>query len=249
MNLSLQLDAFEGPMDLLLRLIEKNEINIYDIPIAMITEQYLGHLEHIRKARDMASLSEFLVMAATLLEIKSRMLLPAAAKRAGDTEADPREELVSRLIEYKKFKRVTADFAEKELAGERYVFRAPDALMLERARSGEVLELGDILEGVSLPRLLEICRETLNRREISPKQPDVSFEVIAPETYTVKSRVELVMNLLVNRPSLCFAGLLENSACRAEVIVTFIAVLELARQQRIRVHQDGVFGEILVIRS
>ena len=249
MNLNFQLDAFEGPMDLLLRLIEKNEINIYDIPIAMITEQYLGHLEHIRQARDMASISEFLVMAATLLEIKSRMLLPAAVKRVGDTEIDPREELVSRLIEYKKFKRVASDFAEKELVGERYVFRAPDALMLERARSGETPELGDVLEGVSLSRLLEICFETLSRREISPKPPDVTFEVIAPETYTVKSRVEFVMNLLVNRPSLSFAGLLENSACRAEVIVTFIAVLELARQQRIHVRQDGIFREILLFRQ
>ncbi|MCL2852287.1 MAG: segregation/condensation protein A [Defluviitaleaceae bacterium] len=246
MKLSFRLDAFEGPMDLLLHLIEKNQINIYDIPVAMITEQYLAHLEQIRQAKDMASISEFLVMAATLLEIKSRMLLPAVLRRVGDAEIDPREELVNRLIEYKKYKRVTADFAEKELVGERYVFRAPDAQMLERVRNDGAPELDGILEGISLSRLLEVCRETLSRREVSPESPEVSYNVLAPEVYTVEDRIEHVMGILANRSSLSFNSLLERVAYRAEVIVTFIAVLELARQQRICIRQDGIFGEILI---
>ena len=248
MRLNFRLEAFEGPMDLLLHLIEKNELDIYDIPIAMVTEQYLAHLEHIRHAKDMASISEFIVMAATLLEIKSRMLLPTATKSAGDTEVDPREELVSRLIEYKKYKRITADFAEKELVGERYVFRGPDAQMMERVRSGRTLELDNILDGVSLSRLLDICRETLNRREISPQRPEVSYNVIAPESYTIEDRIEHVRNLLLENTSFSFLSLLENTFSRAEVIVTFIAVLELARQQQLLIRQDGIFGEIIICR-
>ena len=246
MKLSFHLDVFEGPMDLLLHLIEKNEIDIYDIPISVITEQYIEHLEHIRRAKDMASISEFVVMAATLLEIKSRMLLPAAPKRGEEPEADPREELVNRLIEYKKFKRITADFAEKEMVGERFVFRAPDAQMIERAHIESGPDLGDILRGVDLSHLLEVCRETLNRRDISPERPEVSYNVIAQETYTVEERMEHVMSLLANREQLGFVALLESAVYKAEIIVTFIAVLELTRRQRIRVRQDGIFGDIYI---
>ncbi|MCL2618317.1 MAG: segregation/condensation protein A [Defluviitaleaceae bacterium] len=244
--MNFRLDAFEGPMDLLLHLLEKNEINIYDIPIAVITEQYLAHLGHIRKARDMASISEFVVMAATLLEIKSRMLLPAAPKTSGEPEVDPREELVNRLIEYKKYKRVTADFAQKQLVGERFVFRPPDSAMISRARADSLADLGDFLDGVDLKRLLEVCRETLRRKDISPDRPEVSYNVIAQDAYTVEDRMEYVLNLLAIRAFYSFAGLLESAAGRVQIIVTFIAVLELVRQQRVQVRQEGIFAEIML---
>ena len=251
MQLSFQLDAFEGPMDLLLHLIEKNELNIYDIPIAMLTEQYIQHLEHIRTIKDMASLSEFLVMAATLLEIKSRMLLPVAPKELDGTEVDPREELMLRLIEYKKYKRITAAFAEKELIGERYVFRTPDTEMLARIRSDIDADLTEVLEGINLSLLLKACHETISRREISADKPEISFETtLARDTYTVEDRINHVTKLLLENSSILFTSLISSATSpallRSEIVITFIAILELTKQLKVTILQDTTFGDITI---
>jgi len=235
-------------MNLLLHLIEKNEIDIYDIPIAMITEQFLEHMDYIRHTKDMASISEFVVMAATLMEIKSRMLLPAVPNPAGEEEPDPREELVKRLTEYMKYKAITTVFSEKELVGERYVFRPPDASALARAQTDKTYDLDVAFEGISLERLFEICRETLSRREIAPKGPEPSSAIPVAEVYTVETQARHVLALLDKTPSISFSDLFNSAASRLEVIITFIAVLELARQQRILVRQDGIFSEIIVTR-
>ena len=249
--LSFHLDTFEGPMDLLLHLIEKNELNIYDIPIAMLTEQYLEHLEHIRKIKDMASLSEFLVMAATLLEIKSRMLLPVTPKQSDDPEVDPREELMLRLIEYKKYKRITAAFAEKELIGERYVFRIPDTEMLERIQGDIDSDLTEVLEGIDLSLLLKACRETIIRREISAEVPEISFEAtLARDPYTVDDRITYVTKLLHEHSSVSFTDLISSvtstALLRTEIVITFIAILELTKQLKVSIFQDSAFGDIII---
>ncbi|MCL2617272.1 MAG: segregation/condensation protein A, partial [Defluviitaleaceae bacterium] len=244
----------EGPMDLLLHLIEKNEIDIYDIPIAMLTEQYLHHLEHLREMKDMASISEFVVMAATLLEIKSRMLLPPKQRKSGEDEPDPRDELVNRLTEYMRYKKILSAFAEKELIGERYVFREPDTAARERAQADDASDLGAVLGGISLEQLLKICRETFNRREISAERPQTTVAVTPREIYTVEAQIEHIVDLLAKEPLLRFSRLFCNarsgeSLCRTEIVVTFIAVLELAKQCRITLWQDSGFGEIMLRAS
>jgi len=238
-------------MDLLLHLIEKNELNIYDIPIAMLTEQYIQHLEHIREIKDMASLSEFLVMAATLLEIKSRMLLPVAPKQLDGTEVDPREELVNRLIEYKKYKLITAAFAEKELIGERYVFRLADTEMLDRIRNDVDSDLTEVLEGINLSLLLKACHETISRREVSADKPEISFETtLARDPYTVEDRITHVTRLLTENSTVRFTSLISPETSptllRAEIVITFIAILELTKQLKVSLSQDVVFGDITI---
>ena len=170
----IRLDAFEGPLALLMHLIEKNKIDIYDIPIAELTRQYLAHLDRMREL-DIEIASSFLVMAATLLQIKSRLMLPKPPKETAATEeADPRQELVARLLEYKKFQQVSALLEKQAIQEERYCARAPLALPAQHVFAGQL----------PLAKLIGAFRTVLKMHE-ELSLPEV---LVQPETVTVQRR-------------------------------------------------------------
>jgi segregation and condensation protein A len=226
--ITLRLESFEGPLDLLLHLIKKNEVNVYDIPIALITEQYLQYLNLMQELNlDVAS--EFLVTAATLIHIKSRQLLPRPESAAGvdDEEIDPRDALVRRLVEHQRFK------AAAELLHERETLRSaqwtrPDARV--EAIAGEPVE--PELD-VDLFGLLAAFRRVLERSKDRPSIP------LPPEQISIETRIEQLLERLSETQACGFEDLFDDVASRGDLIVTFLAILEMIRLKLVRVFQQG----------
>ena len=235
---SVKLDTFEGPLDLLSHLIKKNEVNIYDIPIALITQQYLEYVE-MMKELNLDTVGEFLVMAATLIHIKSKMLLPRQDPAAdAPPEEDPREALVRRLLEHQKFK------AAAELLHERAVLRGaqwirPDGRIAEIA--GDEYAYEPELE-VDLFSLLAAFRGVLERARQRPKV------LLPPEEVPVETRIDQIMAMLSETDACGFEDLFANDHTRRAMIVTFLALLEMIRLKLIRVFQTAQFGPIRVYR-
>jgi segregation and condensation protein A len=230
-----RLDRFEGPLDLLLHLIKRNEVSIYEIPILLITKQYLEYLDLMQELNlDVAG--EFLVMAATLIHIKSRMLLPRPDPSQEDPEEDPREALVRRLIEHQKFK------AAAELLHERETLRSaqwtrPDGPIAEIA--GEAPEPG--IE-VDLFSLITAFRAVIERAKQRPK-------VYLPgEQISIEDRIEQLMSRLSETEACGFDDLFADVQARSGLIVTFLAMLEMIRLKLIRVFQSGPLGPIRVYK-
>jgi segregation and condensation protein A len=231
-----RIENFEGPLDLLLHLIKKNEINIYDIPVAMIAQQYLEYLEAMEEL-NLTVAGDFLVMAATLLQIKSKMLLPADETVDDDEEGpDPREELVRRLLEYKVFKEAACQLDDQEKVWREIFWR-------EHAPSFEEPEEDLPLENVSLFDLVDALKKVLERN------PSSRLIEIVPDNLTVRERMNLILETLEGKDSVSFAALFEGSSHRMVVVVTFLALLELMRLQVARVFQAETFGPILVSRT
>jgi len=231
-----RIENFEGPLDLLLHLIKKNEINIYDIPVAMIAQQYLEYLEAMEEL-NLNVAGDFLVMAATLLQIKSKMLLPVDETAEDDEEGpDPREELVRRLLEYKTFKEAARQLDDQEKVW-REIFWREHALSVD-----EKVEEDLSLENVSLFDLVDALKEVLERN------PSSRLIEIAPDNLTVRERMNLILETLEGKDSVSFAALFEGSSHRLVVVVTFLALLELMRLRVARVFQAETFGPILVSR-
>ncbi|MEW6544217.1 MAG: segregation/condensation protein A [Nitrospirota bacterium] len=231
-----RLQQFEGPLDLLLHLIKKNEINIYDIPIALITQQYLDYLS-LMKSLNLAVAGEFLVMAATLVQIKSRMLLPADETETDEEEGpDPREELVRRLLAYKQFKEAASQLEHQERLWRDVFAREP--LPVAEVRSEEAL-----IEEVSLFDLVDALQSVLLRA------PDPRLLEIVSENLTVKDRMNAILETLESKESVTFPSLFEGQCHRLLIIVTFLALLELTRLRLVRVFQAETFGPILVSRA
>jgi len=232
-----RIENFEGPLDLLLHLIKKNEINIYDIPVAMIAQQYLEYLEAMEEL-NLNVAGDFLVMAATLLQIKSKMLLPVDETADDDEEGpDPREELVRRLLEYKAFKEAARQLDDQEKVW-REIFWREQAISVEAAGEEEDLSL----ENVSLFDLVDALKGVLERN------PGSRLIEIAPDNLTVRERMNLILEILEGKDSVSFAALFEGSSHRLVVVVTFLALLELMRLRVARVFQAETFGPILVSR-
>ncbi|HBG47345.1 MAG TPA: segregation/condensation protein A [Deltaproteobacteria bacterium] len=227
---NIKLDIFEGPLDLLLHLIKRNEVDIYDIPIASITEQYLEYIE-MMKEMNLDFAGEFLVMAATLVHIKSKTLLPVDEEATPEEEdgIDPREELIRKLLEYQQYKEAAKELGERDLLG-RDVF----------ARGAEVpldeLEEGAAFVNVSVFDLMEAIRGILDR---APKERTLE---ITSERFKIADKINYIMELLGREKSAPFTSLFTDGATRGEVVVIFLAILELAKLLMIRVHQteDGV---------
>jgi segregation and condensation protein A len=231
-----RIENFEGPLDLLLHLIKKNEINIYDIPIAMIAQQYLEYVEAMEDL-NLNVAGEFLVMAATLLQIKSRMLLPVDETAEDDEDGpDPREELVRRLLEYKQYK----DAAHR-LDGQEKMWR--EIFSREPGPPVEPEMDEALLENISLFDLVDALQGILNRN------PGRKLIEIIPDNLTVRERMNLILETLEGKESVSFASLFEESCHRLVVIVTFLALLELIRLRVARVFQAETFGPILVSRT
>ncbi len=233
----IKLEAFEGPLDLLLHLIRRNEVSIYEIPIALITQQYLHMLELMQElSLDVAG--EFIVMAATLIHIKSKMLLPRPETAAGveGDEEDPRDTLVRRLLEHQKFK------AAAELLHERETWRSaqwqrPD----ERVAAIAGDEYEPELE-VDLFSLLNAFQAVLQRARQRPKV------LLPPEQIPVEVRIEQLLDRLSETEACGFDALFADVADRAGLIVTFLALLEMIRLKLVRVFQSGAFGPIRVYK-
>ncbi|TKB93554.1 MAG: segregation/condensation protein A [Nitrospira sp.] len=231
-----RIENFEGPLDLLLHLIKKNEINIYDIPVAMIARQYLEYLEAMEEL-NLNVAGDFLVMAATLLQIKSKMLLPVDETADDDEEGpDPREELVRRLLEYKGFKEAARQLDDQEKVW-REIFWREHALSVETAVEEDLS-----LENVSLFDLVDALKGVLERN------PGSRLIEIAPDNLTVRERMNLILEILEGKDSVSFAALFEGASHRLVVVVTFLALLELMRLRVARVFQAETFGPILVSR-
>nr|MBU1328755.1 segregation/condensation protein A [Candidatus Omnitrophota bacterium] len=233
MSYKVKLEVFEGPLDLLLYLIKKNEIDIYDIPIADITEQYLEYIELMRML-DLNIAGEFLVIAATLIHIKSKMLLPPDEKDLlPEEEEDPREELVRRLVEYKKF---------KEVAGILQGLEGQRKKMFTRDIPFEV-EPGEVFFEASLFDLITAFTRVLK------DVPKEIFQEIIKDEFTVEQKVHDLLHMLVKTPVMSLLDLFKNSKNKLEIIATFLAVLELIRLKEILVIQKQNFSDIEIVRN
>lgn len=227
---SFKLNEFEGPLDLLLYLIRKNEVNIYDIPIAEITEQYLEYLR-FTETLDLDDITEFHVMAATLLYIKSRTLLPVEMEDDSDL-SDPRQELVERLIEYQKFKKLSELMEEKEKEAE---------WVIERQKLQRALPFpdGDLWEKVDIWDLLKTF-SALMRHLPGERIIDLYEEV------SVNEKITLLTELLENRGECNFTDLVIRSNSVMDIVCAFMAVLEAVKIRMISIFQNRMFGDILI---
>jgi segregation and condensation protein A len=230
-----KLEVFEGPLDLLWYLIKREEVDIYDVSLERITQQYLEFMEAFR-ALDLELAGEFIVMAANLIYIKSRALLPASVQPPEEEaeEEDPRWELVRQLIEYKKFKDAAAQLQERELAREALYSR-----VLETQTALPERPLGE----VSVFDLINAFNGILKR--INQKE---DLKEIFEENFTVSDKIEMVLKLITKGIPLRFTELFSGVASRAEIVVTFLAVLELIRVKQLKAVQEEAFGEIMLHR-
>lgn len=236
MTYKVKLEIFEGPLDLLLYLIKKEEIDIYDIPIATITDQYLEYLE-MMKLLDLDIAGEFIVMAATLMQIKSKMLLPPEEVPAEEAvEEDPRAELVRRLLEYKKFKEAADELAGKEAIAGRFYARKDDERPVFESEDSPFFEASifDLLTAFS---------------KILKDVPKETFYKLVKDEFTVGEKIHDIFHILVNKPKIYFSRLFAEAKSKLEIIVTFLAVLELIRLKEILIIQKEPFGEIEIVRN
>jgi segregation and condensation protein A len=232
-----KLESFEGPLDLLIHLIKQSQVNVYDIPLALITEQYLAYIELMQELNlDVAG--EFLVMASTLIHIKSKMLLPRPEPAADGTEPeDPREALVRRLIEHQKFKAAAELLHEREAVRSAQFIR-PDS----RVAGAEEDDYEPELE-VDLFSLLTAFKGVLERANRRPRM------VIPPEQISIEDRIQQLLGRLSTTDACGFEDLFnDGDGSRQFMIVTFLAVLEMIRLKLVRVFQSGSFGAIRVYK-
>ena len=238
MGYKLKLEIFEGPLDLLLYLIKKDDIDIHDIPISQITEQYMQYIG-MMKMLDLDVVGDFLVMAATLMQIKSRMLLPPDPDAQPEEELDPRDELARRLLEYKKFKEIAEALKEKETLRQDFFGRNIDPEALQQLKE----ESKEIYYEASLFDLISALSEALK------KAPEEVIHEIITEEFTVEKKVHDILHLLLKKSPLRLQDLFAKARTKIEIIVTFLAVLELIRIKELVAVQKGVFGEIEVMRN
>lgn len=236
MSYKIKLELFEGPLDLLLYLVKKDHLNIYDIPIAQVTQQYLAYLE-LMKLLDLNIAGEFLVMSATLMQIKSKMLLPAEESPAGLTEEDPRAELVRRLLEYERFKEIAENLKLRETE-RKEVFKRPNAPdKQDSASSPEVYFEASIFD------LISAFSKALDE---VPKE--LFYEVVKDE-FTIEQKVHEILHMLLVKQEVLLAELFSQAKNKLEIIVIFLAILELIRLKEIIARQKGLFQQIEIIRN
>lgn len=236
MSYQIKLEIFEGPMDLLLHLIKKHELDIYSIPIALITQQYLEYIE-LMKSLDMEIAGEFLVMASTLTHIKSKMMLPPPENpEIDDDGVDPQAELIRRLLEYKSFKEAAGSLENKEeLWSNVYTRQAETA-------PGTPADDDPLLFDFHLFDLLAALKDVMAR------VPDASFDV-TPDTVSITEKISYVLMRLEAVDSVLFADLFEGSNTKPQVIATFLALLELIKTRVVKAFQIEQFGAIRIMKA
>jgi len=231
-----KLEIFEGPLDLLLYLIKQQEVDIYDIPIARITQQYLEYIE-IMKSLDLDVAGEFLVMAATLIKVKSKMLLPRHEELEGPEAEDPRRDLVQQLLEYKKFKEAASRLEERE-DHQRLMYPRPKGAFEKQDDAPAEPPKPE----VGLIDLLQAFRQVVERID------KVKLYQIVGEDITIEERLDFVLKEITERKRMKFFDLFVNETRKLVMVVTFFALLELIRLGHVTVTQEGLYGDILIIK-
>lgn len=243
MSISVKLEAFEGPLDLLLHLIDKNKINIYDIPIVLITEQYMEYIS-MMESKNLDIMSEFLVMAATLINIKSKMLLPKDETKE-EPEEDPRKELVERLLEYKMYKYISLDLKDREQDAARILYKSP-TIPKEIADYKEEIDTASLLSDLTLAKLHKIF-ESVMKRQVDKIDPIRSkFGKIEKEEINLSEKILEIQRYGLKKRTFSFRKLLKSQAGKMETIVTFLGVLELMKMGQIIITQHHLFDDIVI---
>lgn len=243
MGIPVKLEVFEGPLDLLLHLIDKNKINIYDIPIALITEQYMEYI-HAMQEQDLDVMSEFLVMAATLLRIKSKMLLPPE-ETAKEEELDPRQELVERLLEYKMYKYASLELRDRQLDADRLIFKK-STLPKELLDYKEEIHPEELLSDLTLAKLNTIFQSVIKRQAEKIDPVRSKFGKIEKEDVNLPKKMRYVQEYGLSHRKFSFRKLLEAQHDKMEVVVTFLCILELMKLGRVRTVQEEIFDDIQI---
>lgn len=240
MSINIKIDAFEGPLDLLLHLIRKAEVDIYDIPIAKIADQYISYLKEMEEL-DLDIASEFVVMAATLVEIKSKMLLPKKKKEEDAEEEDPRLELIEKLIEYKKYK----EFAEslKDIDESTAIFfKSPE--IIDDIENKEVF-----FKNITVENLMISFKKIMDNYDNRHKSEERVYENISSDEYKIEDKMESILLLLEKNTKIYFNELFAKARNKMEIIVMFIALLELIKLREIKVYQINNFDNITIERQ
>ena len=245
MGIPVKLEVFEGPLDLLLHLIDNNNIDIYDIPIVEITNQYMEYIRNMQK-EDLNIMSEFLVMAATLLDIKCRMLLPKEETEEGEEE-DPRRELVEQLLQYKMYKYMAYELKDRQTDADMILYKDP-TIPEEVKEYAEPVDLDELLGDLTLKKLNEIFKEVMKRQvdKIDPVRS--KFGKIEKEEVTVSDKFTYIHEYMHTHHKFSFRQLLEKQKSKMHIVVTFLAVLEMMKLGEIRVEQEETCGEIMIER-
>ena len=241
MALAVKLEVFEGPLDLLLHLIDKNKIDIYDIPIVVITEQYLEYIKQL-ETEDMNVMSEFLLMASTLLDIKCKMLLPKELNEDGEEE-DPREELVQKLLEYKMYKYMSFELKDRELDAGKNYYKDP-TIPKEVAAYQAPIDYDALFADVNLSRLHEIFQAILKRQEDKIDPIRSQFGKIEKDEINMDEKLVYIQDYVKTHKQFSFRKLLEKSHNKMEIVITFLTILEMMKMGQITIRQDNLFDDI-----
>ncbi|MBQ7562883.1 MAG: segregation/condensation protein A [Lachnospiraceae bacterium] len=253
MSLNVKLEVFEGPLDLLLHLIDKNKVDIYDIPIVLITEQYMDYLEKLEEAlaaseegrtNRMNIMSEFLVMAATLLDIKCKMLLPKEVNEEGEEE-DPRAELVERLIEYKLCKYMCYELKDRQIDAVKTLFKKP-TIPSEVAKYEPPVNYEELLGDTDLYRLNQIFKAIMRRQTDRIDPIRSKFGKIEKDEINLEEKTAEIREYVKLHKRCSFMELLSEQRTRMDVVVTFLVILELMKTGDIRIEQDDLFEDIII---
>ena len=244
MGIPVKLQVFEGPLDLLLHLIDKNKIDIYDIPIVEITNQYMEYIKAMEK-EDLNVMSEFLVMAATLLDIKCKMLLPKEVNEDGEEE-DPRQELVEQLLEYKMYKYMSYELKDRELESERVMYKTP-TIPQEVMEYEQPVNLDELLGDLTLQKLNHIFKDVMKRQvdKIDPVRS--KFGKIEKEEVTVSDKLVFVTDNAREHKKFSFRTLLTKQSSKTQIVVTFLALLQLMKEGVLYIEpQEQPFDDIRI---
>ena len=245
MELTVKLQVFEGPLDLLLYLLEKNKVNIYDIPIVEITEQYMEYIREMKR-QDLEVLSEFLVMAATLIDIKSRMLLPSNPD-SEEEEEDPRAELVQQLLEYKMYKCMAYELKDRQMDAGRVMYKKPTIPEEVRAYEPPV-DIHELMSDITLSRLHEIFESIMKKQQDKIDPLRSKFGKIEKEEVSLSDKFVYVHEYMRQHKRFSFRQLLLEQKSKMHIVVTFLAILEMMKLGEIHVEQENTCGEIMIER-
>lgn len=244
MSISVKLEVFEGPLDLLLHLIDKNKVNIYDIPINEITEQYIEYIQKVDYS-DLDSMSEFLVLASELICIKSKMLLPKDEKDEADE--DPRFELVERLLEYKMFKYISDVLKDKELDAAKTIYKE-STIPEEVHEYKEDIDPLDLLNDITLSNIQKVFLSLLKKQEDKVDPIRSKFGEIKREKISVEDKLNYIINYAANHKRFLFTDLLSNDISKPELIVTFLGILELTKSGQVLIKQSELFDDFIITK-
>lgn len=243
MDLNVKLQVFEGPLDLLLHLIDKNKVNIYDIPIVDITAQYMEYIAEMKR-RDLDVLSEFLVMAATLIDIKSKMLLPVEVTEEEEAE-DPRAELVQQLLEYKMYKCMAYELKDRQMDACKTMFKEP-TIPDEVLAYQEPVDINELVSDVTLAKLNDIF-QSIMKKQVEKIDPVRSkFGKIQKEEISLEDKMSQLTEYASVHKHFSFRTLLEEQSSKVDIIVTFLAILELMKMGKIIISQERIFDDIKI---